>query len=115
MKAELGTHNSYRVTRSLETRICTRTRHTDQKLVFFTGWGVEAYTSTEKLGMVTVATVSQPKNQQRTAIVYFGPKWETYLELVEAEDSSEFLRFTQQPLQAQLGVEKHQPNCCAWS
>jgi hypothetical protein len=39
-----------------------------------------------------VKTASQPKNQQRTAIVYFTSKRENYLELAEAEDSSELLR-----------------------
>ena len=49
------------------------------------------YTPTEKSGAVTVTTASQPKNQQRTAIVYFGSKRENYLELVEAEDSSQLV------------------------
>lgn len=58
-----------------------------------------------------MATASQPKNQQRTAVIYFGSERETYLHLVQAEDSATFLRFIQQPLQAQLGVEKHKVNC----
>ena len=70
------------------------------------------YTPTGKSGVAIVTNSSQPKNQRRTAIIYFGFKRETYLELVKAEDSSEFLRFVQQPLQTQLGVEKHKPNCC---
>ena len=59
------------------------------------------YTPTGKSGVAIVTNSSQPKNQRRTAIIYFGFKRETYLELVKAEDSSEFLR-----------VEKHKPNCC---
>lgn len=45
-------------------------------------------------------------------MIYFGYERETYLHLVQAEDSTAFLQFIQQPLQAQLGVEKHKPNCC---
>lgn len=45
-----------------------------------------------------------PQNQQRTAIVYFGPKREDYLRLAAAEESREFLNFIQQPLRAQLGT-----------
>ncbi len=45
---------------------------------------------------------SLPKNQLRTAIVYFGPKREDYLRLAAAEDSREFLSFIPQPLPAQL-------------
>ncbi len=59
-----------------------------------------------------MAKVSQPKNQQRTAVIYFGSERETYLHLVQAENSAAFLQFIQQPLPAQLGVEQHKPNCC---
>lgn len=69
------------------------------------------YTPTEKSGVVTVATASQPKNQQRTVVIYFGSGRETYLNLVQAEDSSKFLSFIQQPLQMQLGAEKHRVGC----
>ena len=58
-----------------------------------------------------MATASLPKNQQRTAVIYFGSERETYLYLVQAEDSTAFLQFIQQPLQAQLGIEKHKVNC----
>lgn len=61
--------------------------------------------------MEKVVELSNPKNQQRTAIVYFSPQREDYLRLAVAEDSREFLNFIQQPLQARLGVEKHKPNC----
>lgn len=54
---------------------------------------------------------SKPKNQQRTAIVYFGPQWDDYLRLVEAADSAAFLRFVQHPLQQQLKAEKHRADC----
>ncbi len=59
--------------------------------------------------MEKVVELSNPKNQQRTAIVYFGPQREDYLRKAAAEDSRKFLNFIQQPLQAQLGVEKHKP------
>ena len=74
-------------------------------------WPVEAYNPTEKSVVATVTKASQPKNQQRTAVIYFGSERETYLELVQAADSKEFLQFIQQPLQVQLGVEQHKPNC----
>ena len=43
-----------------------------------------------------MATASQTKKQQRTAVIYFGSGRETYLSLVQAEDSSKFLSFIQQ-------------------
>lgn len=48
-----------------------------------------------------------PKNQERTAVVYFGPQREDYFRLAAAEGRREFLSFIQQPLQVQLGAEKH--------
>ena len=54
---------------------------------------------------------TEGKNQQRTAIVYFGPNREDYLNRVEADDSREFLDYVQQPLRVQLGAEKHRDNC----
>lgn len=58
---------------------------------------------------MTKATL--PKNQQLPAVIYFGSERETYLQLVQAADSKAFLQFIQQPLQVQLGVEKHKVNC----
>ncbi len=58
---------------------------------------------------MTKATL--PKNQQRTAVIYFGSERETYLQLVQAADSKAFLQFIKQPLQVQLGVETHKVNC----
>jgi len=59
----------------------------------------------------TVLESSKPKNQQRTAIVYFGQEREDYLCLAAAADNREFLSFIQKPLQAQLGAEKHRVGC----
>jgi hypothetical protein len=61
--------------------------------------------------METVVESSKPKNQQRTAIVYFGQEREDYLCLAAAADSREFLNYIQKPLQAQLGAEKHRVGC----
>ncbi len=61
--------------------------------------------------MEKVVESLKPKNHQRTAIVYFGSKREDYLCLAAAEDNKEFLSFIQQPLQAQLGSEKHRAGC----
>lgn len=44
--------------------------------------------------------------------MYFGQQREDYLRLAAAADRGEFLSFIQQPLQVQLGVNKHKPNCC---
>ena len=44
-------------------------------------------------------------------MVYFGSERETYLQLVQAADSKGFLQFIKQPLQVQLGVEKHKVKC----
>lgn len=44
-------------------------------------------------------------------MIYFGSDRGTYLHVVQAEDSTAFLQFVQQPLPAQLGVEKHKVNC----
>jgi hypothetical protein len=50
-------------------------------------------------------------NQNRTAIVYFGPNKEDYLKLLQAEDRSEFIAYIQSPLQAQLLPEMHKTGC----
>ena len=52
-------------------------------------------------------------NQNRTAIVHFGPTKQDYLDLVEADDRHQaYLEYIQQPLQAQLTGDKHKPECC---
>ena len=61
--------------------------------------------------METVSKTAHHKNQQRTAIVYFGAEREDYLKRAEADDPREFLDFVQQPLRAQLGAEKHRDGC----
>ena len=50
-------------------------------------------------------------NQNRTAIVYFGPSQQDYLKLVQAEERSALIEYIQAPLQAQLGVERHKAGC----
>jgi Domain of unknown function (DUF6431) len=51
------------------------------------------------------------QNQKRTAIVYFGPKQEDYLKLLQAEDRSSYIDYIQAPLQQQLGLEMHHDGC----
>ena len=51
------------------------------------------------------------QNQNRTAIVYFGPSQQDYLKLVQAEKRSTLIEYIQRPLQAQLGVKKHKADC----
>jgi hypothetical protein len=48
------------------------------------------------------ATPEARHDQNRTAIVYFGPNKEDYLKLLQAEDRSEYIAYIQNPLQAQL-------------
>ena len=50
-------------------------------------------------------------NQKRTAIIYFGPQQEDYLNLIKAEDRTEFIQFIQHPLQEQLVSEMHHDGC----
>ena len=50
-------------------------------------------------------------NQKRTAIVYFGPQQEDYLQLVQADDRSAFIQYIQRPLQEQLVSEMHHSGC----
>jgi hypothetical protein len=57
----------------------------------------------------------QPKNQQRTAIIYFGPTQQDYQHLVEAEKRPAFIDFIQSPLQQQLGRELHRHDCACTS
>ena len=51
------------------------------------------------------------QNQNRTAIVYFGPSQQDYLKLVQAEKRSTLIKYIQSPLQAQLGIERHNASC----
>ena len=53
----------------------------------------------------------QRHNQNRTAIVYFGPSQQDYLKLVQAEDRSALIEYIQRPLQTQLGSEMHKTGC----
>ena len=50
-------------------------------------------------------------NQNRTAIIYFGPEQKDYLNLIEAEDRTNFIQFIQRPLQEQLVSEMHHDGC----
>ena len=50
-------------------------------------------------------------NQNRTAVVYFGPTKQDYLKLVQAENHQAYIDYIQQPLQAQLTREQHKPGC----
>lgn len=51
-------------------------------------------------------------NQNRTAIVYFGPTRQDYLDLVQADDHHHaYLEYIQVPLQTQLTSDKHKPEC----
>jgi hypothetical protein len=50
-------------------------------------------------------------NQKRTAIVYFGPKQEDYLKLLQAEDRRSYIEYIQVPLQQQLVPEMHNNGC----
>ncbi len=49
--------------------------------------------------------------QNRTAIVYFGPNRQDYLDLVQAEDRQPLIEYLQAPLQAQLSQEQHHADC----
>lgn len=54
----------------------------------------------------------QRHNQNRTAIVYFGPTRQDYLDLIQADDHHHaYLEYIQAPLQAQLTKDKHKPEC----
>lgn len=50
-------------------------------------------------------------NENRTAIVYFGPTKQDYLDLVRSEDHRAYIEYIQKPLQSQLTSEKHKPGC----
>jgi hypothetical protein len=52
------------------------------------------------------------QNQNRTAIVYFGPQQEDYLKLVQAQDRRAFIDYLQRPLKEQLVSEMHNEGCC---
>ena len=52
------------------------------------------------------------QNQNRTAIVYFGPTPQDYLNLVESgQKHRAYTEYIQQPLAAQLTPDKHKPDC----
>ena len=52
------------------------------------------------------------QNQNRTAIVYFGPTPQDYLDLVESGVKHKaYIEYIQQPLAAQLTPDKHKPAC----
>jgi len=51
------------------------------------------------------------QNQKRTAIIYFGPQQDDYLNLVQTEDRRGFLAYIQRPLAAQIGPEQHRLGC----
>ena len=50
-------------------------------------------------------------NQNRTAVVYFGPTKQDYLKLVEAENHQAYIEYIQKPLQLQITREQHKPGC----
>jgi Domain of unknown function (DUF6431) len=52
------------------------------------------------------------QNQNRTAIIYFGPQQEDYLKLMEAQNRSALIEYIQRPLEEQLVSEKHKEGCC---
>ena len=54
---------------------------------------------------------NKTRNQQRTAIVYFGAQRQGYLSLAQANNTKDFLDFVQTPLQRQLTPDQHHPNC----
>lgn len=49
--------------------------------------------------------------QNRTAIVYFGPSKQDYLNLIEAQSHREYLDYAQLFLKEQLPLEMHHDNC----
>jgi Domain of unknown function (DUF6431) len=51
------------------------------------------------------------QNQQRTAIVYFGPELKDYLSLVQDDNRSQYIDYIQGPLQEQLGADMHHAGC----
>ena len=56
------------------------------------------------------------QNQNRTAIVYFGPTPQDYLDLVESGAKHKaYIEYIQQPLAAQLTPDKHKPACAETS
>ena len=56
------------------------------------------------------------QNQNRTAIVYFGPTPQDYLDLVESGAKHKaYIEYIQQPLAAQLTPDKHKSACAETS
>lgn len=53
----------------------------------------------------------RPKNQKRTAIVYFGSTQQAYDDLVQTDQRRAFIDLIQSPLPAQLGPELHRHGC----